>query len=91
MTWFDWFLIAWWIFGAVIFACQVGKPRKPIEPGASAALCRHRRGADFRPACLSGRAVNGVVVLPGPDLAHAAMSLLWYVQREYDDRPEVVR
>lgn len=29
--------------------------------------------------------MNGVVVLPCPDLVHAAMSLLWMVLRESDD------
>ena len=32
MSAFDWFLVAWWIFGSFMVVATVGKPRKPIEP-----------------------------------------------------------
>jgi hypothetical protein len=31
------------------------------------------------------------LIFDGPTLTHAALSLLWFVQREHDDRPETIR
>jgi hypothetical protein len=31
------------------------------------------------------------MIFDAPDLAHAAMHLLWFVARADDDRPEVIR
>ena len=36
MSPFDWFLVAWWIFGATMVIARVGKPQKPTQPGAAA-------------------------------------------------------
>lgn len=36
MSMFDWFLIAWWLFGTFITVAQIGKKREPISPLAGA-------------------------------------------------------
>jgi hypothetical protein len=38
MNWFLWFVVAWWIFNAVVTVAYVGKPRKPITAGGAAAV-----------------------------------------------------
>lgn len=37
MSGFDWFLLAWWLFGILMLVSTIGKPRKPLEP--SVAVC----------------------------------------------------
>lgn len=32
--------------------------------------------------------MSDLLILPGPTLAHAAMTLLWFAQREDDERME---
>lgn len=32
MSYFDWFLIVWWLFQSVLFITLVGKAREPISP-----------------------------------------------------------
>lgn len=32
MSGFDWFLVAWILFGAFLMIANVGKPRRPTEP-----------------------------------------------------------
>ena len=36
MTAFDYFLTGWLMFGMVVTVTNVGKPRKPLEPGVAA-------------------------------------------------------
>lgn len=36
MTWILWIVVAWLVFGTVVSVTQVGKPRKPLDPGVAA-------------------------------------------------------
>lgn len=36
MTWFDYFLVAFWLFGIGMTVTAVGKPRRPIESTTAA-------------------------------------------------------
>lgn len=36
MTWFGWFLAAWFLLGNVVSISQIGKPRKPVDTSSAA-------------------------------------------------------
>ena len=35
MNWFDYTLVAWWLFSTLVVIGAVGKPRKPVEPSTA--------------------------------------------------------
>jgi hypothetical protein len=35
---FDYFLIAWWLFGTLVAVAQVGKPKKPTTAETTAVI-----------------------------------------------------
>ena len=38
MNWYLWFLVAWFLLGAVMVVANVGKPRKPTTPDIAAII-----------------------------------------------------